>query len=239
MLLLVPLLYAHPGSAPGASGAVRDTIGHRVELSIGAQAVTLHYIAEIPERRVLKEARGSADYSKELLAALADGVRITWNGATLPTTPVAVLEPAKAGEAGYLDFTVAKEAALPGSTGKVGVSIGTYPDEEGFFATSVTLDGSLLGEETSLLKVKSGRIRNNWHGAWVKGDDAREPWVKIRPAGWTERVSGAQPLSTRMVGLEPEGPPAWAFGVLGLGLVAIGWLGRTLGRQARRLRNRP
>jgi hypothetical protein len=236
MLLLVPLLHAHPGSTPGASGAVRDTIGHRVELSIGPRSIELHYIAELPERRVLKDARGTPDYSKELLASLADGVRITWDGATLPSTPLAVAEPAKAGEPGYLDFTIAKQAALPATTGTVGVSIGTYPDEEGFFATSVLLDGILLGEETSLLKVKGGRIRDNWHGAWVKGDDAREPWVKIRPAGWTERLSGPQPLPKRMVGIEPEAMPTWAYGVLGLGLVAIGWLGRTLGRQARRLR---
>lgn len=239
MLLLVPLLHAHPGSAPGASGAARDTIGHRVALTVGAEEVELRYVAEVPERRVLEEARASAapGYGEQLLASLADGVRLTWDGEPLSATRIAVADGVKGGEKGFLDFTVSWRATLPDDSGTLGVRNGNFPDVEGFFATSVTLDGTLLAEETSLLKVKDGRIRDNWHGAWVKDESAREPWVRIRPAGLFERADEPSPLPQRMSGIGAQEPPAWVFGLLALALVPIAWLGRKLGQRARRLRS--
>ncbi|MDP2308852.1 MAG: hypothetical protein Q8P18_22715 [Pseudomonadota bacterium] len=235
MLLLVPLLYAHPGSSPGASGAARDTIGHRMELIVGADEVELRYTAEVPERRVLEEARATPGYGQQLLSSLADGVRLTWDGAPLPSTAIVVPDGVKGGEKGFLDFTVALRAPFPddGRHGTIGVRNGNFPDVDGFFATSVTLDATLLAEETSLLKVKQGRIRDNWHGAWVKDEAAREPWVKIRPAGLLERGSGPLPLPQRMAGVAGDEPPPWVFGLLALALLPIGWLGRKLGRRAR------
>lgn len=236
MLLLAPLLHAHPGSAPGASGAARDTIGHRIELAVGADDIEVRYIAEVPERRVLEAARatGAPGYGEQLLASLADGVDLTWDGAPLPATAIVVLDGVKGGEQGFLDFTVAWRAALPSPPrGTIGVRNGNFPDVDGFFATSITLDATLLAEETSLLKVKQGRLRDNWHGAWVKDEAAREPWVKIRPAGFLEGASGSLPLPQRMAGLAGNEPPPWVLGLLALALLPIGWLGRKLGRRAR------
>ncbi len=239
--ILLPLLHAHPGSSPNASGAGRDTIGHRVELIVGADAVDLRYVAEVPERRVLEEARasGGPGYGERLLATLSDGVRLTWDGAELPATPVPVPDGVKAGEPGFLDFVVAWHAALPGQTGTLGVRNGNFPDVDGFFATSVTLDGGLLAEGTSLLKVKQGRIRDNWHGAWVKDESSREPWVTIRPASWSERAEAPAPLPQRMIGLAADHPPPWVYVVLAISLIPIAWLGRKLGERARRLRGGP
>ncbi|MDP2312557.1 MAG: hypothetical protein Q8P41_06595 [Pseudomonadota bacterium] len=238
MLLLVPLLQAHPGSSTGSDGAPRDTIGHRIELTVGATEVEIRYIAEVPERRVLEEARatGAPGYGEKLLASLTDGVALTWDGAVLPSTPVPVAEPVAGGEKGFLDFVVVRHAVRAAGRGTLGVRNGNFPDVDGFFATSVTLDGSLLAEETSLLKVKQGRIRDNWHGAWLKDESGREPWVRVRPAGWGQSSPTPAPLPQRMAGLEGEGPPPWFFGVLVLLLVPIAWLGRKLGQRARRLR---
>jgi hypothetical protein len=235
VLLLVPLLYAHPGSAPGASGAARDTVGHRVSLTVGAHDVELRYVAEVPERRVLEEARasGAPGYGEQLLASLTDGVRLTWDGAPLPATALVVSDGVKGGEPGFLDFTVAMRAPLPSDSGTLGVRNGNFPDVDGFFATSVTLDGTLVAEETSLLKVKQGRIRDNWHGAWVKDESAREPWVKIRPAGFLEGASAPEPLPQRMAGIVGGEPPPWVLAVLAMLLIPLAWLGRWLGQRAR------
>lgn len=236
MLLLIPLLFAHPGSSPGASGAARDAVGHRLELTLGVDQVELRYVAEVPERRVLDQARaaGTPGYGTELLASLADGVRLTWNGEPLPADTIVVPDGVRGGEPGFLDFTVAWRATLPSHSGTIGVRNGNFPDVEGFFATSVTLDGSLIAEETSLLKVKQGRVRDNWHGAWVQFESAREPWVRVRPAGFLEHASQPLPLPQRMAGVVGTEPPPWVFALLALALIPIAWLGRKLGQRIRR-----
>lgn len=238
MLLLATLAFAHPGSAPGAPAGMRDHIGHRVEIVVDGETVVLAYVAEIPERRVLAEAREATapGYGERLLDTLAGEVKLTWDGAPLPATRVPIADAVKAGDGGFLDFAVSWKADLPGTTGTLGVRNGNYPEDPGFFATSVTLGGGWMADETSLLKVRNGRLRDNWHGAWVKDESAREPWVKIRPALFFERASEPQPLPKRMTGLDGGGPPKWFFGVLALSLIPIAWLGRKLGERARRLR---
>ncbi len=232
-VLFVALAFAHPGSGSSVASE-RDVIGHRLAIAVGANEVRVDYVAEVPERRVLADAREEPEYGKKLLAQLGDNVKITWNGEILPATPVAVTDAVKAGEGGFLDFANAWTVTLPSHTGKLGIRNGNFPGEPGFFATSVTLDGSVLGTATSLLKVRDGRIRDNWHGAWVRDEAAREPWVELRPAGWFERVDAPEPLPRRMVGLASEGAPWWWNVLGGIGLVGIAALGRWMGQRARR-----
>lgn len=232
-VLFVAAAFAHPGSSSSV-GSERDVIGHRLSIAVGAHEVRVESVTEVPERRVLADAREEPEYGKKLLAQLGDNVKITWNGEILPAIPAAVDDPVKAGEGGFLDFANAWTVALPATTGKLGIRNGNYPGEPGFFATSVTLDGSLLGTATSLLKVKNGRIRDNWHGAWVRDETAREPWIELRPATFFERGSGAEPLPRRMAGLEAEGVPWWWHVLGAIGLVGIAALGRWMGQRARR-----
>jgi hypothetical protein len=234
VLLFVPLALAHPGSAPGASGKETDYIGHRVELTVAADTAELRYVAEVPERRVLAEAAGTPGYGTKLLEELAGEVRLTWNGAVLDGARIRVEDPVKAGEAGFLDFAVGWQADLPADEGRLGVRIGSFPGDPSFFATSVTLDGSWMADATSLLKVKGGRVRDNWHGAWVKDESAREPWVDLRRAGFFERSATPAPLPRRMTGVEGDAPSFWVIGVLALTLLPVAWLGRKLGQRARR-----
>ena len=236
MLLLLPLAVAHPGSAAGAPEALRDYLGHRVALVVGADSVELRYVAELPERRILAEARASdaPGYGERVLDSLAGELKLTWDGAPLPATRVAVAEPVKAGDGGFLDFAVAWRAPLPGTAGKLGVRNGNYPDDPGFFATEVTLDGRWMVDTTSLLRVKDGRLRDNWHGAWVKDENAREPWITLRPASTWERVDTPEPLPRRMTGIVQDQPPFWVPALLALSLIPIAWLGRALGRRANR-----
>lgn len=233
MLLLLPLVFAHPGTG-GAGGAdPRATIGHRLELTVGVDAVDLRYVAEVPEKRVLEEARaaGRPGYGTELLETLAAGVDLTWNGAELPATRVVLDEPVAAGENRYLDFAVALHATLPEGAGTLGVRNGNYPEEPSFFATSVRLGAGVVAEESSLLRVRDGRIRDNWHGAWVKDEKAREPWVRIRPAGLFEAAGETRPLPEAMAGVQ-GGLPVWLAVVLAVALVPLALLGRWLGRRA-------
>lgn len=236
-LLLAPPLAAHPGSATGAPSAYRDYLGHRVELVVGAADATVTYVCELPERRVLEEARDTkgGGYATKLLDALAGEVKLTWNGEALPAARIDVAEPVKPGDGGFLDFAVALRAALPDGAGRIGVRNGNYPGDQGFFATAVTLDGRWMADASSLLKVKKGRLRDNWHGAWVKDETAREPWVDLRPAGLFERASAPAPLPRRMSGVEGDGLPWWAHLAGVLSLLALAWLGRLLGRRANRI----
>ncbi len=235
--LLLPAAAAHPASS-GGTGEARSTVGHRLELAVSPTTVDLRYIAEIPERRVLEEARGSTapGYSGRLLDSLADSVQLTWNGAPLPATRQAVADAAKAAEPGFLDFTVAWQAALPSSTGTLGVRNNNFPDQPSFFATSMMLSGDLVAETCSLLSVRGGRVRDNWHGAWVRDETAREPWVRLRPAGWGESASAPEPLPLRMAGLDAGEPPWWVASLLLLTLLPIALLGRHLGQRAYRIR---
>lgn len=234
-MLFVALAFAHPGTGSGSVNP-RETIGHRAELRVEADAVELRYVAEVPEKRVLEEARaaGEPGYGTRLLETLAAGVHLSWNGADLATTRVEVPDAVKAGENRYLDFQVALRAALPAEGGRLALRNGNYPDEPSFFATSVTLDPAWVAESTSLLKVRDGRIRDNWHGAWVRDETGREPWVELRRAGPFVAKGAARPLPEAMAELQGASPLFLA--VLALGLIPIAMLGRMLGRRARRLR---
>jgi hypothetical protein len=244
VLLLLSVALAHPGSGSGGPGTPRSTVGQRVEIVVtdaaGKPGVDVRYVAEVPEQRVLEEARNSPapGYGERLLESLADGVHLTWDGALLSATRVAIPDAAKAGETGFLDFAVAWHAELPGPTGTLGLRNGNFPDEPAFFATAVTLPGDYVAEETSLLKVKGGRVRDNWHGAWVRDEVAREPWVRIRPARWSERADGPEPLPLRMAGLDRGGVPLWLAMLALLSLVPIALLGRWLGRRVHRRSDR-
>ena len=233
MLPAVALAFAHPGTG-SASVNPRETIGHRAEITIAADHVELHYVAEIPEKRVLEEARAKSGYGSALLESLAGGVHLTWDGKDLPTTRLEVTDPVKPGENRYLDFQVGLRAELPGGGGTLGLRNGNYPEEPSFFATSVQVDGAWVAEETSLLKVRDDRIRDNWHGAWTKDEAGREPWVRIRPATLFDGAAGTRPLPEAMAGM--GGPSPLLLGVLAASLVPLAWLGRWLGRRARAAR---
>jgi hypothetical protein len=235
LLTVIPLALAHPGYGSSGTSTPRSTVGQRMELAVGDTAVDLRYIAEVPERRVLEEARssGEAGYGTKLLDTLAGNVHLVWDGKDLLTTRTPLESPVAAGESGFLDFTVALHADLPGHTGTLGIRNGNFPDELAFFATSMTLAGDLIAEETSLLRVKDGQLRDNWHGAWLRDETAREPWVKIRPAQFWETATGPEALPKRMAGVDHGGPPWWGVVLMALGLVPIALAGRWLGRKAR------
>lgn len=237
--LLASVALAHPATAGIGGSAARDTIGQRVALEIGPEAVLVRYLAEVPAKRVYAEARAEgADegWAARRAQELGDELALTWDGAPLPLEVVPVAEPARAGEAGFVDFRAERRAALPSPAGTLGLRNGNFPDDRCYFAVEARISGDLVVEETSLARVEDGRLRDDRHGAWQQDERARETRIVVRPAGLFERAEGDAPLPERMEGIVKSGPPPWLVAVGAGALLPIAWLGRLLGRRARAIR---
>lgn len=244
MLLPYPALFAsvalaHPATAGIGGAAARDTIGQRIAVEIGPDAVLVRYLAEVPAKRVYAEARAEgadATWAARRADELGDALAVTWDGQPLALQEVPVAEPARAGEAGFVDFRAERRATLPSPAGTLGVRNPNFPDDRCYFAVEARISGDLVVEETTLVRVEDGRLRDNRHGAWQQDERARETTIAVRRAGVFERAEGDAPLPERMAGIVPAGPPPWLVAALVVSLLPIAWLGRRLGRRARAIR---
>lgn len=207
-----------------------------MSVRIGPGDVEVHYVAEMPATRALEEAKAGPDeaaWAATRLDELASGLALTWEGEALATTPVETPDPARAGEAGFVELHVVRRAALPSPEGTLAVRNGNFPDERCFYATEVKVSGDLVATASSLVRVEDGRLRDDRHGAWVRDERAREPSVTVRPARLFEEQDGYAALPARMEGIVDARPPWWVH-VLGVfGLAGLGAAGRWLGRRVR------
>jgi hypothetical protein len=240
----VAVALAHPGARGAGGGPARLAIGHRSVVVIDGDTATLDYVCEVPAITLYGEARregATSGYVETKLDELASGLHLTWDGAPLALEPVAVAEPAREGEQGFIDLRVTRRATLPGDTGTLALRNGNYPDTDAYFATEVRLSGDVVATKSSLARVQDGRLRDNRHGAWQREESGREPSVAVRPARWYERADGLFPMTERMEGLlQPTLPARIALAAAGiLGLFALAKLGRALGTRARALRALP
>ena len=245
VLLWTASAAAHPGGhAAGAAAGLRGVVGQRSELTIDGTHVTLAYVAEVPQARLYQEAWGDAKaggndqtYLERRLAELPGGLSLAFDGEPLAWSPVAVTDPARVGEPGFVELHVVRTAPLPRPTGTLTFRTLNWPDEEGWFATSVQVDGTLVVTSSTLARVDgNGDLADDRHGAWVKDSALRTVEVALRPAGLLERAEGLHPLTERMEGSNALRPPLWSLVVGGLGLVPIALAGRALGLRAARKR---
>lgn len=220
---------AHPGGA---------ALGQRVDATLtrtdGGLRLDLAYLAEVPAIRIQAEARPMGllpgaptppdaleRYTARRLDELTGGVAASWNGEPVALAAAPVEAAITEGEGGFVDFHVAKVATLPGDEGELRLVNRNFPDEGGYFATYVQLDGGLVVTSSSLAQVKDGHLKNNKHGAWLRDESFRESTVAVRPATfWEERDTPAS-LPERMAGLDSLQPPTATIGaVAGGGLIA-------------------
>ena len=247
--MLCALAVAHPGVHKASAHPTPEILGQRLDVRVDAPVsggnglqLRVLYSAEVPERRVLSEVAmgsqsGEKTYASRRLVELADSVRVRWDGATLPTTNVPVDHAARNGEPGFLEFHVELDAPLPSALGTLEVTNGNFPDEDCFFATSVTVPGNLVVTGTSLARVKDGLLRDSTHGAWTRRDDARELSISLRPAGFWERREGEFTLPERMAGLASLDMPRWVQGAVAAAVVLFGgavWRGAAWRSRAHR-----
>jgi hypothetical protein len=242
-VVLASLAGAHPGGHTGADGGVRGALGHRTELSVSPDTVTWKFTLEIPEKRLVVEARQDAveggdpeTFLARTLQEVSDGMHVTLDGQPLPLERLPVALPSTPGEPGFVELRVHAQGKLPGP-GTLALRDGVRPLEEGnYFLTRVELDGSWVVSDTSLLRVEDGKIEDDRHGVWVREETMRTPQLRLRPSGYFERRSGLVPLPLRVSGAPGVAPEPWALGLAVLGLVGIGAFGRWAGRRARAAR---
>ena len=236
---------AHPGGhASGAAAGLRGVVGQRTDLTIDATTVTLAYVAEVPQTRLYQEAwadmKAGGDeptYLERRLVELPGGLTLAFDGEPLVWSPVSVTDPARVGEPGFVELHIVRTAPLPHTTGTLTFRTLNWPDEEGWFATSVRIDGALVVTSSTLARVDgNGDLADDRHGAWVKDTSLRTVEVGLRPAGLLERAQGLHPLTERMEGSNALRPPLWSLVVGGLGLIPIALAGRALGLRAARKR---
>lgn len=211
MLLLAALASSHPfqGGGPGQGEPGMGAIGQRLHVVVDGARIEVAYVAEVPALRIFKEAKAEgagSDYATRKIEELRGAVRATWNGAPVPLTPVVVLDPARKGDGDFLEFHATGEGALPSSSGTLVLSNGNFPDEGGYFSTEVKLGAGIVCEESTLVEVRGGTLRNNRHAAWVRDEAARDLRLTLRPAHLWEDATGTGALPVRMAGAIPRPP---------------------------------
>lgn len=212
MLVLAAFAFSHPfqGGAPGQGEPGMGAIGQRLYVTVDGAHLEVAYVAEVPALRIFKEAKAEgagADYATRKIEELRGAVRATWNGEPVPLAPVTVLDPARKGDGDFLEFHATGEGALPSTTGTLVLRNGNFPDEGGYFSTEVKLGPGIVCDESTLVEVRGGTLRNNRHAAWVRDEGARDLKLRLRPAHVWEDASGTSPLPVRMAGAIPR--PAW------------------------------
>lgn len=251
IFLLLPVALCHPGAHVGRAGAHPggQALGQRVELTLTAEGegvlVDLVYVAELPVVRVHSEARPMGllpgvptpaealdRYAARLSRELGDNLRVAWDGARVEMERLDDVPTSRPGDQGFVELPVHRRGRVPVQTGTLVVSHGNFPDEGGYFATSVAVDGALVVTASSLAGVKDGRVTRNRHGAWLRDEAAREQSVSLAPAGFWARRDGHFALPERLAELDTLAAPLRELAVgLGVLLVAAGagvwwWQGR-------------
>ncbi len=248
MALLSGVARAHPGGHDGGTdGSVRGVVGQRTTLEVGADRVVWDYVLEMPERRLVAEAKEDAraggdpaTYMGRTLASLADGLHLVADGAEVRLVREDVANPARAGEPGFVELHLRAAGSLPPlgeGERSLALRIANYPlDEGGYFATTVRVDGGLVVTRSSLASVEAGAVSDARHGAWVREETMRTPSLAVRRAGYFERRDGMHPLPARLAGAPGVAPEPWVLAVAGLSLVPVAWFGRWAGTRAREAR---
>ena len=220
--LLFTLALAHPpGSSGGGGEAMGGLPGQRIEAHVQPHRLDLDYYVEVPALRLYKEARaeGAADsgWAARKAESFRPGLRARWADAELPLTATPVEVPAQSREGNFVELHLAATAPLPGPPGTLELRLDNFAGEAGYFAVQVTLDGGLVASETTLGSVRGGSLRDNLHGAWRTGEDARRAALTLRATRpWESHTAG--PLPERMAGLVGLD----GLVVAGAGLVAAG-----------------
>jgi len=233
-LFALTLALAHPSAHRGAHGdAVPRVVAQRLQLVLRANEVTVTYTAEVPQARVYADARERGEpVDARWLGELRGNLRARWNGVALELVEEAAPDAFREGDDGFFEFELRYRAPLPGEGGTLALSNGNFPYETSYFATEVRVSGDLVVTESTLVKFRDGRLREDGHDVWLKDESAREPSVTVRPAAFWERVSESRPLPERMVGTIPL--PWWMYLAMVPALVGLAFLGRALGSRVHR-----
>lgn len=234
-MVLVALAFAHPyvSSGPGKGEPGMGVVGQRLAVVLTPEGVDVHYVAELPAMRVYQEAKAMGagpTYAADKIEELRGAVRVTWNGVSVPLTRVDVDNPARRGDGDFLEFHLAGHGTLQGE-GTLRVSNGNFPDEGCYFDTELSLGPGLVVTDTSLAKVRDGKVRDNKNGAWVRDEAARELTASVRAARPWEDAAGTAPLPQRMAGAMAWPRTAIAAGLTALALGFAGVVGVVLLRR--------
>lgn len=242
LLLALPIALCHPGLHRASTAEAHPgtaQLGQRFDAKVdevpaAGLSIALTYVAEIPAIRLYAEARtaNDADYVEHRRQDLATGIAASWDGAKVPLTVTAAGETPGGdiveAEGEMIELRVHAVGEVPGRTGTLKLLNRNFPDEGGYFATSVELGGDLVVTATSLAQVRDGHVYRNHHGAWLRDETAREPSFTLRPADWWEHRPGDYPLPERLAGLDTLAPPvvplatgAGALLVVGVGVVWV------------------
>lgn len=226
-LFLVAWVQAHPG------GPDSPLIGHRLDLEVVPGTLSFDYVAEVPLTRLVQEA-SSAQGARPVEALLDDlraHLRVTWDEETLPITWLPAADSGTPPEPGIVALVVSGRAALPAERGRLTVLNENLPGNLNIYSCTATISGELVVESSSLVQVVWGRLRKNRHGMWLRDEAARQPWLRLRPAGIWESRAEPGPLPERMAGLKALSAPwAWLAGGLALIVAIAAALGVLWGR---------
>jgi hypothetical protein len=211
---------------------------------VSAEDVTWRFTLEIPEKRLVVEAREDAKeggdpdtFLARTLQEIADGMHATLDGTPLPLRRLPVEVPSTPGEPGFVELRVHAQGSLP-HPGLLALRDGVRPLDEGsYFLTRVDVDGGWVVSDTSLLRVRDGTLEDDRHAVWVREEAMRTPQLRLRPAGYFERRTGPVPLPLRVAGAPGVAPEAWVLALALGGLVGFGAFGRWAGRRARAARD--
>ncbi len=194
VVLAAGVAWAHPFGAQYAA--------HRVDVHVGADAVAVHYIAEVPSG-LLRGPDGLSDMKMELLSGLVLQV----DGATVPLVLAGPAEVQENDDSVQIGLRLHADLEAPPT--EVLISDGNLPDVAGVFSSTATVESGFSVLESSLLSIRNGVVTRDDSDRWHMGAGHRETRLHVAAASpvwsWLGPWSDGEPI-----GVAAAYPPAWS-----------------------------
>ena len=190
--------------------------GHKTEVRLGADAVEVAYLLEVPTpilladlRRFMAdiEAPSQADQDRHTAATLTelkDGLRLLVDGQTIPWRVEQSASPSGVGDTRFISYHLRLRALLPDGATTLNLVNSNWPDERALFATDVYVGPGVILDASSLIDVNDdGHITYNRAGAWRGEEQERELRLAFRVR--SELTRGFASGFRQVVSSSPDG----------------------------------
>lgn len=181
-----------------------DLYGQQLTVSVGAAAIEVQIVAEVPTRVVLADAKAQhgqgqrpsaaqrAAFTERWLQELRDGYRLYIDGERVPLESLPVDGQNGVGDAKFIHYRLHLRAALtPGAAHQINLIDDNFPDERAVRAVSLRAKRDWRLDAASLIDWGADGALIDRSGAWSALNADRELRLSVQPRqAWRAALGG-------------------------------------------------